>query len=176
MQDKTVHFTGEEYIKINTITKSFCENAASENPPKFVIFTGGIGSGKTTIRKQECTSDYVHFEFGEILNAVKKEFGENNPKLIESASLASDLILQESLENKKNIVIEIIGDDYEQTTLIIDKMIEIGYKISIRNITCDPTEAYQRHLKAAKEDPNYLSAYFTQKATLSFFYQHLKII
>src|SRR3990167_3567091 len=89
---------------------------------------------------------------GEILNAIKKEFGEDNPKLSSYAAMASDMILRESLENKKNIVIEIIGDNYDVITPVIDKMKENEYEVSVKGITCDPAEAYKRHLNAVKED------------------------
>lgn len=172
---KVAQFTGEEYLKIGEVAKPFWEKGVSENPPKFVIFMGGVGSGKTTIRRQEYATGYVHFEFGEIFNAIKKKFGEDNPKLSSYASMASDMILRESLENKKSIVIEIIGDNYDVITPVIDKMKENGYEVSVKGITCDPAEAYKRHLKAVKEDPEYLSAHFTQEATLSFFYQQFEL-
>ncbi len=89
--------------------------------------------------------------------------------------MASDMILRESLENKKNIVTEIIGDDYEVIAPVLDRMKEKGYEVSIKSITCDPTEAYKRHLEAVKNDSEYLSAHFTQEATLSFFYQQLEL-
>ncbi len=173
--EKVTQFTGEEYIQIGKVAKPFWENGNSEQPPKFVIFMGGVGVGKTTIRRQEYSAGYVNFEFGEILNAIKKEFGEDNPKLTSYISMASDMILKESLESRKNIVIEIIGDNYDVIIPLIDKIKEIGYEIEIKAINCDPVEAYKRHLNAVKEDPEYLSAHFTQEPTLSFFYRQLEL-
>lgn len=172
---KTTKFTGEEYIQIGNVAKPFWECGNSERPPKFVIFTGGVGSGKTTIRKHDYPTGYVHFEFGEIYTALKKEFGEDNPKLSSYSSLASDLILRESLENKKNIVIELIGDNKEIIETLMNKLKDIGYEVSIQFIYCDPVEAYKRHVNAVKEDPEYLSVHFTQEATLSFLYQQLEL-
>lgn len=172
---KATQFTGEEYLKIGEVAKPFWEKGVSENPPKFVIFMGGVGSGKTTMRRREYATGYVHFEFGEILNAIKKEFGEDNPKLSSYTAMACDMILRESLESKKNIVIEIIGESKDLIDPLISKMNEIGYEVSLKFIDCDPTEAYKRHLKAVKEDSEYLSAHFTQEATLSFFYQQLEL-
>lgn len=172
---KVAQFAGEEYLKIGETVKSFWEKGITETIPKFVVLMGGVGSGKTTIRRQEYKTGYVHFEFGEIFNAIKKEFGEDNPKLSSYAAMASDMILRESLENKKNIVTEIIGDNYELITPVIDRMKENGYEVSVKGIACDPAEAYKRHLSAVKDDPEYLSAHFTQGATLSFFYQQLEL-
>lgn len=174
-QQKTVQFSADEFIKIGGIAKPFWENGLSEKPPKFVIITGGVGSGKTTIRRKDYATGYVHFEFGEIYNAIKKEFGKDNPKLESYVALASNLILQESLENKKNIVTEILGENQEVIDPVINKLKEIGYEVELKFIFCDPVEAYKRHLKAVKEDADYLSVYFTQELTLSSFYQQLEL-
>lgn len=172
-QQNVVQFSGEEFIQIGEIAKPFWEKGLSENPPKFVIFMGGVASGKTTIRRQQFANGYVHFDFGEIHLALEKAIGKNNPRISESAALASDMILRESIENKKNIVIEIIGDNYDVITPVIDKMKEIGYEVSVQGITADIAESRERHLKAVEEDKDYISAYFTQEATLSTFYHQL---
>lgn len=172
-QQKVVNFSGEEFIKIGEIAKPFWERGVSDNPPKFVIFMGGVGAGKTTIRREKYAEGYVHFEFGEIYTAIKKAVGESDPKLDSYVALASDLILRESISAKKNIVTEIIGDNAATITPVIDKMKEIGYGISIQGITADIAESRKRHLKAVEEDKDYLSAYFTQEATLSAFYHQL---
>ncbi len=172
-EPRLVQFSGEEYIKIGEIAKPFWENGVSENPPKLVVLTGGVGSGKTTIRRQKYSVGYVNFDFGDILAAVKKTVGEDDPKLFSYVSLACNLILRESIEAKKNIVIEIIGENKEVLDTLIDGMSKVGYKVSFVFIACEPTEAYKRHVKAVGEDPDYLSAHFTQEATLAFFYDQL---
>ena len=171
-QNKTVQFTGEEFIQIGEIAKPFWERGTSSDTPKFVIFMGGIGAGKTTIRREQFAEGYVHFDFGEIYTAIEKAFGGENEKLSEYALFASSLILQESINSKKNIVIEIIGDSQEVITPVIDGMKSIGYEISISAINADVAEAYQRHIKAVNEDPEYISSYYTQEATLASIYSY----
>jgi hypothetical protein len=170
---KVTHFTGEEFIRIGEIAKSFWQNCPSEHPPKFVIMMGGVGSGKTTVRRQRYSSGYVNFDYTEIMIAVEKAVGKDEPRLESYVSLANSIILQECIVDKKNIVIEITGDNKEILDPVLDGMKKLGYDISIEFIHCDPVEAYKRHLKAVEEDKDYVSAYFTQEATLSFFYQRL---
>ena len=166
-------FSAEEYMPILKLVEMFVEKGASETPPKFVVFTGGIASGKTTIRRQRYADGYVNFEFGDILAAAKKLFGEDHPKLTNFAAVACDMILRRSLEARKNIVIEIIGDNKALFDPVFNKMRDIGYKCEICHVTCDPVEGYKRHLKAVAEDKDYLSAHFTQEATLAYFHQQL---
>ncbi|MEK7601027.1 MAG: hypothetical protein AAB480_00655 [Patescibacteria group bacterium] len=174
-QYKIAKFTGEEFIKIGEIAKPFWARGASENPPKFVIFMGGVGVGKTTIRREKYKNGYVHLDFGEVNLAIEKAVGKNHPRLAEYALFASDMILRESINEKKNIVIEIIGDNYDLIVPVIEKMKDIGYKLDIVGLTGDIAECRQRHLKAVEKDSDYISAYFTQGPTLSVFYNQLEL-
>ncbi|MEX0998649.1 MAG: hypothetical protein WD000_01620 [Thermodesulfobacteriota bacterium] len=173
-QDKS-ESDGAEELKVRKVVETFLNPGVSENPPQFVIVMGGVGAGKTTTRKQQYAEGYVHFEFGEIYIAVRNILGGNNPKRKKYAVLASDLILKESIREKKNIVIEIIGDNYDIIEPITDKMHGIGYEISMQQVTADVAEAYNRHLEAVEKDESYISAYFTQEATLAAFYDQLKL-
>lgn len=171
----TSEISMEEFDKVGEVSKRFSENGVSENPPKFVIVVGGVGSGKTTMRRQTYSTGYVNFEFGEILTAIKKALGDDGSRSNRLVSLACDFILHESLDKKKNIVIEIIGDNKELIDPVLDGMKKLGYDVSVELILCDPVEAYKRHLKLVEEDKDYLSAFFTQEATLSFFYNRLDL-
>jgi hypothetical protein len=169
---KITQFSGDEYIKVGNIAKSFFEKIPSSNPPKLIILMGGIGAGKTTMRRAEFGKDYVNLDFGEIDTAIRNFMGKDHPRLIEYSLLASDIILKECILEKKNIVIEIIGDNYDQIAPVITKMKEVGYEVQLRPIISDLEEALKRHLQASKEDKNYISAYYTQEPTLSIFFNY----
>lgn len=172
---KVAQFSGEEFLKIGEVAQSFLERGVSDASPKFVIFMGGIGAGKTTLRRQQFAEGYVHFDFGEIYLAFKKAFGKDHPRLQEYVAVATDMILRESIDSKKNIVIEIVGDNYDAIKPVIEKMRGIGYEISVQGITCDIEEAYKRHLKAAAEDWDYFSAYYSQAGTLGGLFSYFEL-
>lgn len=172
---KTENISGEDFLKISQLIKPIINQGKSDNTPLLVILTGGIGSGKTTIRNKNYANNFVHFEFGEIYTILKHKFGEKNDKLMSYTSLACDLILQETIRDKKNIVTEVIGDKKGILDQIIDGMIKQGYKISVEYIYCEQAEAYKRHLKLVEEDKDYLSVYFTQEATMAFFLKTLNL-
>jgi len=66
-------------------------------------------------------------------------------------------------------VIEIIGSEETKDVLIavINAMREKEYEILVTPVMADVAESYQRHLKAVNDDPDYISAHFTEKLTLS---------
>lgn len=69
-------------------------------------------------------------------------------------------------------MVEIIGDNYDQVSILINKMKEVGYEINLNTVTCDVKEAYQRHIKATKEDKDYISSYFSDELTLLSIYTY----
>lgn len=165
--------SGEEYLKIAETIKPILESVQPSNPPQFQIITGGIGVGKTTLRRDKFSKDYINFDFAEINKEIEKTFGEKHPRLIDFSFWACDMILRDSITNHKNIVIELIGDNEEQITTLITKMDEVGYKVHLSFIECDITEAYNRHKKATAEDKDYMSSYFSLELTLMSLYTHL---
>ena len=168
MKQTIAKFSGEEYLQIADAIRPFMESAIAGEPPKFVVLMGGVAAGKTTIRKAQYASDYTNFEYGEVYVAIEKAFGKDHPRLGEYGLFASNLILGDSLENRKNIVIEIIGGEETKDSLIavIDAMRGRGYDIAITPVIADVVESYQRHLKAVDNDPDYISSHFTEKLTL----------
>lgn len=56
MDDKlqqSLKLTDEEVAQLTEIANPFWEKGVSQNPPQLVILTGGVASGKTTMRRQK---------------------------------------------------------------------------------------------------------------------------
>ena len=162
-------YSHEEIVKIIEIAESFLKNGNSVENPTFALYAGGVGSGKTTIRRRDCATGFINLDIGEIHAAMKKVFGKENPKLMAYSILAADIILKISLKEKLNIAIEIIGSDSDMFLPLVEKMIESGYVISFRYVFCEPLDGYTRHLKAVEDDEDYMSSYFTQESLLGLF-------
>ena len=65
----------EDFKKIGEISKPILEKGISENPPKFVMFMGGVGSGKTTIRTTPMSRfdlNTPRVDFNKLAKASKK--------------------------------------------------------------------------------------------------------
>ena len=105
---KTLTLTGEEFLLIGGIVEPFFKNIPAAKSPQFAIIMGGIGSGKTTLRREKFSDGYVNFDFGEINKAMENSIGEKHPRLMDYSLFACDLVFKECILEKKNIVIEII--------------------------------------------------------------------
>ena len=171
-EPKTHVISGEEFIQIGDAVEPFFKDVGPSEPPQFVLITGGTGAGKTTLRREKFSEGYVNFDFAEISKAIEKVVGEKHPRLIEYSFWGCDIVIKECILEKKNIVVEIIGDNYDQISILINKIKEVGYEVKLNTVTCDVEEAYQRHIKATKEDKDYMSSYFSDELTLLSIYTY----
>lgn len=145
------------------VDKFFSDKSVpKDSKPKCVIMTGGIGSGKTTVRKKYFTKNYVVIDAKEIYRELNKVSGKDFNQLKESINSIGQSIAKRAIDERRNISVEITGGSIEQTTAIIDALTKNNYDVKVNFVDCNPVEAYQRHLNAVEEDPLYISCYFTQ--------------
>jgi 2-phosphoglycerate kinase len=151
-------------ISVNEIIEKYFDDSSLSNgeTPKFVLITGGPGSGKTTQRKMKYSTGYVLIDAGDVFKNICKgndlayQFGED---FVEALEAIGQLIANRAIEEKRNIVMEIIGDKFDVVTAIVEAMKNRGYDAHLEAIYCDVAEAYERHLKGAYES---LSSYFSE--------------
>ncbi len=129
--------------------------------PKLVIVVGGNGAGKTTHIHEKFSKGYVIINAEEIYRNIKvfDDFGEVSQKLVNEIG---ELIAYRAINERRNIVLEMIADKVGSLDPIIGAMTAIGYKVDIIHISSDIDEAYRRHLNAVKEDRGYLPTYFSE--------------
>jgi predicted ABC-type ATPase len=131
--------------------------------PTFVLIMGGVGAGKTTLRKDKLSKGYVVIDAGQLFtNLGGTENHQFGVDFEEPMDLIGGALVSQAIKERRNIVTEIIGASVEEAKSIIDAMKLVGYKISLQHVQCDVTEAYNRHLKAVNTDPNYISSYYSQ--------------
>ena len=84
-------------------------------PPSAIIFTGGPGAGKTTIRKQKYSSGYVLIDAADIFISLSKgEFYPFPEAFEEPLNFIGHLVAYRAPSERRNIVIELIGADVSQ--------------------------------------------------------------
>jgi hypothetical protein len=132
-----------------------------------VLFTGGVGAGKTTIRREKygLTSGYVTLDAGEIFIRLCRGRYVNFPPPPEEAELAEVIELigygtaLRAIRERRSIVTELIGATVEPMKALIDAIIGIGYHCELASVTCDVEEAYRRNV--SRGDDN-ISAFYTE--------------
>ena len=132
--------------------------------PKFVLIMGGIGVGKTTMRRQQYTDIYVHIDASEIFAQLTGgKYCDFPGEYREELELLGSGIAKKALSERYNVVMEIIGDSLDMVESIANGVRAIGYDVESIVLTGDVEECLKRHKKACETDVNYVSAYYTQE-------------
>lgn len=149
--------------ELDGIIESYFDTGSKSQDPRAVIVMGGVGSGKTTIRRNQFAENYVQIDGSDIFSQIVDEESADDLDLyLPTIDKIGQKITSRAIKEKRNLAIEHIGDNAEEMKAIIDKLESIGYIVDISMVNCDPTEAYQRHLAATHADYHYLSCYFTK--------------
>jgi hypothetical protein len=121
---------------------------------------GGPAGGKTTIRKQKYSTGYVLVDSAEIFLSLSRGYFFPFPDAFEEPmQMIGSLVADRAVSERRHIVTEIIGSDFEPTKALIDAMRAIGYQVDIQAITCDIEEAQRRNLSRGDDC---ISAYFAE--------------
>lgn len=131
-----------------------------EEKPRMVIFLGGIAAGKTTMRRQEFGSGYVVVDAGEVfLNLCKDQSLPFPGHYEEAMNKVGGWIAFRAIEERRNIVVELIGADREITEEFFEVMNGAGYSLELRAITCDIDVAMRRNENRGEDN---ISCYFAE--------------
>jgi len=140
----------------------YFDDSSSSNgsEPRVVILMGGPAAGKTTIRKQNFSTGYVLVDAAEIfLNLSRGEYFDFPGPFEELFAIIGPLIARQAINERRHIITELIGSDFEPTKALIEAIQAIGYRVEVQAITCDPDEAQRRNLNRGDDD---ISAYYAE--------------
>lgn len=144
------------------VEKHITEDTIPTGMPKFILLTGGVGSGKTSYRREKFSSGYVAIDGEEILKDITVPDLEDIEEYLKAIDIVGSMLAEMAIATRRNIIMELVGSDMDKITGLLSLMESKGYEVQTFFIDLNPKEAYKRHLKAVEDDPTYLSCYFTQ--------------
>ncbi len=137
--------------------------------PEFIIIMGGVCAGKTSLRKSKYQMGYVNIDAGEIFIELSKGEYYDFPSHLEDKMNQIGLSkMRESIKDKKNIVIEIIGADYESVKELLDLSDKIKYSHKVDYLECDMNEAWHRNVSRGNDN---ISAHYCEPYHIKWFKQ-----
>jgi hypothetical protein len=136
--------------------------------PKFLIITGAVAVGKSTIRKEKVSKEFISSDAGDIfINLSKGEYYDFPSHLENKMEEIGSSLVASAINNKKNIVVELIGLHFEsEFKQLLELILKIGYSIEVNLITCNYEKAFRRNLDRGE---NNISAFFTDKYHFKWF-------
>ena len=129
--------------------------------PEIVIIMGAVAVGKTTLRKQNFAAGYVVVDSVEIfLSLCRGEYFDFPGPFEQLMEIVGSLVAKRAITERRNIVTEIVGSDYEPTKELIDAMNSVGYSVNGQMIECDLEESMRRNLN---RDGDCVSAHYAEE-------------
>jgi hypothetical protein len=74
-------------------------------------------------------------------------------------NLIGNLVVKRALAERRHLVTEIVGADYEDTKALAQALADAGYRVEVAHVNCEQDEAMKRN--AARGEDN-ISAYYTE--------------
>jgi hypothetical protein len=143
------------------------ESFAPGGNPRATFVIGQLCAGKTTYRRKHCVKDFVLVDAGDVYlklnNGSWVDFGKNKVSDVQQVCFA---IAARAVMQKRNIVCELVVDSKNVLSgfqAVQNGLSELGYRISVVDLDCDPETAKQRN--ATRQADN-ISAYYTTSYTL----------
>lgn len=132
-----------------------------ETRPRLVVLMGAPATGKTTIRKERYSTGYVVVDAAEIFLNLSRGGDYPFPRtFLEPMELIGASVAKRAVFQLRNIVVEIIGTQFELIKELLDPMYALGYEIDVQLIACDLDVAIQRN---ANRGPDCISAHYAER-------------
>jgi dephospho-CoA kinase len=136
------------------------DSVPADGKPRLILIMGGPASGKTTLRREQYSTGFVLIDAAEIFNSLSRGGYYDFPDAFEEPmDLIGRLVASRAITERRNIVTEIIGSDFDVTTELIEAMRSVGYTIEVVSVTCDIEEAMKRNLARGEDN---ISSYFAE--------------
>lgn len=140
----------------------------NKEKPNLIIIMGGVCSGKTEFRKNKYLGpDFNHIDAGEIfIELSENEYYEFPSHLEDKMNQIGLEKLRVCIFQKKDIVVEIVGENLEAVKELLELAKKIDYKTNVEFLECDVEDALQRN---ENRDENNISAYYCEPYHLDWF-------
>jgi dephospho-CoA kinase len=129
-------------------------------PPKAVILMGGIAAGKTTLRIRDYSQGFVLIDAAEMFHAMSRgdamlDFPD---ALLEPLETVGRLVARRAVEERRNIVTEIVGAEFAPVDELLRALKVAGYEIEVVAVECDLEAALRRN----ENRGDAISAYYAE--------------
>jgi hypothetical protein len=133
---------------------------STTQPPRAVIFAGGVGAGKTRMRRAKYSVGFVVLDAGEIfLRLCEGRYLDFPGPLEEPMDLIGYGVARRIFKERRHFVTEIIGAELPLATRLIEAIKGSGYLVDFIGLTCDVNVAWERNVNRGE---NNISAFYME--------------
>ena len=135
------------------------EAGRSETVPQARIVIGPIGVGKTTYRRTELVTGFVHIDSADIFHELSAgDATLDFPDAFQEIESIGREITRAALEQRLNIVMETPGHEAARMIELIDSLRAIGYEVQVVALDADRETCEFRHANRGDSVSSYWAA------------------
>ncbi len=128
--------------------------------PTLRVVSGAVCTGKSRFIREQLNSGYVHLDAPRIFLAMCRGQVLDFPgELEEKMEGLGRSVARRAIEERRNIVVELIGQDNKPLELMLKQLKACGYEIKFDTLTCDVEVALERNRQRGEDN---ISAYYAE--------------
>lgn len=156
--------TGEnlETIDITAEVERYFDDSSKpgNGEPKLVVVMGPVAVGKSRLRRERFSKHCVTVDAGDIFIQLSRGRYIPFPSFLEEAmDMGGNLVAHQAVQERRNIVCELIGVEVEPVKKLMDAFRSLGYFIDVVGVTADFEQSARWNQE--RSDDN-ISAYYTE--------------
>lgn len=144
----------------------YLKEGIKSETPEFIVILGPVGAGKTNYIKNNYGNGYVWIDMARIFFELQKETGIRLNRRKEIINFIGLVTLDLAILEKRNIVVELIGDELEKVEKLINVMKSAGYDVKVTELNSSDDTCFPG---AAEKNDEYMSSLYTESFHLSWF-------
>lgn len=159
---ETEHIEDDNAKLVRTEVERLLDPSSLSNgeQPKIVLIVGAVAVGKTTLRRERCSTGYVLIDAADIFLSLQGDAFLTFPGPLEEVmERVGESVAARAIIERRHIVTELIADDREATEELCRAMSAAGYSIDVAGLTCDLDVALDRNMSRGD---NNVSAYYAE--------------
>jgi predicted kinase len=144
----------------------YLKEGSKSEEPELIIIMGPVAGGKSCYIRENYSNGYVWIDMARIFFDLQSQTGIKLNRRTQLINFIGIVTLDLALLEKRNIVIELVGDELERIDTLIDAMKAHGYKtkITMINSVNDGCFTNGKHKKV-----EYMSSFYTEPFHLDWF-------
>ena len=144
----------------------YLKEGSKAEVPELAIIMGPVAGGKSSYIKENYSYGYVWIDMARIFFDLQKETGIKLNRRTQLINFIGVVTLDLALLEKRNIIIELVGDELERIDTLIDLMKSHGYSTKITMINSANDSCFKNDKSRRVE---YMSSFYTEPFHLDWF-------
>jgi ABC-type ATPase involved in cell division len=165
-QIKLDELTSDEVKLAAPRIMEYLKEGTKSEAPELMILMGPAGSGKSAHIQRNYSDGFVWIDMARIFFDLKHQTGIRLNRRNEIMNFIGLVTLDLAILEKRNIVVELVGDDLEKIDRLNDLMKQQGYNVKITVLNAADTGCFPNRDPFGEEQ---MSSLYTEKFHLDWF-------